>query len=505
MKKITLLVIGCLLLLLPSCKKDFLDTGSTSDMDDKAAFTSTGNAANIVNGIYRFLWERYSTQNQPGHGGMMLQLDFMGEDIHQAAASWYTNSANGTGNWVNHKNDTYIWTEFPFRLYYGVIGNANTLIENVDAASGPDGDKDQLKAEALTLRAWSYFNLVQLFGKRYVAGTNNSQPGVSMPLSAKEVRLPRSTVEEVYAQIHRDLDAALALFPQATPIPIGLSSSSANLKSHVGLSAARAIKARVALTQQDYVQAATYARLVIDEGGYSLMSHAQYREGFNNLQNPEWIWGAFIQDDQGDTFGSFHGQISWDGNTTYIRTRPKRINAALYAQISPTDVRREMWEPAPNATNFPLPLPTYVHEPYMSRKFKTRKTPTIGDVPYIRLAEMYLVLAESLARTPGRESEAAQALFTLARNRDAAYTLSTRTGAALVDEILVQRRVELWGEGFRFFDLKRLNLPLDRTVVPNFVSAAVGGAMQVPAGDPKWQFAIPIEELQANPNSAPNE
>lgn len=51
-----------------------------------------------------------------------------------------------------------------------------------------------------------------------------------------------------------------------------------------------------------------------------------------------------------------------------------------------------------------------------------------------------------------------------AKNRDASYTLSTNTGQALIDEIMVQRRVELWGEGFRFLDLKRLNLPLDRTV-----------------------------------------
>jgi starch-binding outer membrane protein, SusD/RagB family len=163
-----------------------------------------------------------------------------------------------------------------------------------------------------------------------------------------------------------------------------------------------------------------------------------------------------------------------------------------------------MWEPAPTAANFPLPASTYIREPYMNRKFKTRALPTIGDVPYIRLAEMYLILAEAYARTPGKESDAKAALFTLAKNRDASYTLSSNSGQALINEILVQRRVELWGEGFRYFDLKRLNLPLDRTVVPNFVSAAVGGVMQVPAGDNRWVFAIPISELQANPNSTQN-
>ena len=140
----------------------------------------------------------------------------------------------------------------------------------------------------------------------------------------------------------------------------------------------------------------------------------------------------------------------------------------------------------------------------MSRKFKTRNTPTIGDVPYIRLAEMHLTLAEAYARTPGKETDAQNALRVLAVNRDPNYVLSTNTGQALIDEIMVQRRVELWGEGFRFYDLKRLNLPLDRTVVPNFVSASVGSVMQIPAGDDRWVFSIPIDEIQANPNTSQN-
>jgi starch-binding outer membrane protein, SusD/RagB family len=152
-----------------------------------------------------------------------------------------------------------------------------------------------------------------------------------------------------------------------------------------------------------------------------------------------------------------------------------------------------------------LPASNYVRQPYMSRKFKTRAAPTIGDVPYIRLAEMYLIVAEANAKIPGKEAEAKAALLTLAKNRDPNYTLSTNSGPALINEILVQRRVELWGEGFRFFDLKRLNQPLDRTAVPNFVPASVGGTMQVPAGDPRWVFVIPTFEIQANPNTVQNE
>lgn len=483
-------------LIVTSCKKDFLDTKPTSSAAEADIFTTTTNASNVINGIYRYMYFRYSDQNQPGQGGIMLNMDFMGEDLHQSVGTWYTTAGSGTGGWVSHKNDASGWVSYPFRFYYRCIGNANALIENIDAAVGPDADKKRLKAESLSMRAWAYFNLVQIYAKRYVAGTTNGQPGVSMPLSAKDLKLPRSTVEQVYAQINKDLDDALALFPTASAAPN---------KSHLSLNAARAIKARVALTQQNYTTAASFSKQVIDANAYSLMDSTQYRSGFNNISNTEWIWGAFVQDDQGDTFGSYFAQISWDGNTTYIRSRPKRINSALYTLIPATDVRKTMWEPAPTATNFPLPAPTYIREPYMSRKFKTRALPTIGDVPYIRLAEMYLILAEANANIAGKETDARNALFTLVKKRDASYTLSTNTGAALINEILVQRRVELWGEGFRFFDLKRLNLPLDRTTVPNYVSASVGGVMQIPAGDNRWQFAIPIAELQANPNSSQND
>ena len=493
--KISLLLIA---VLFSNCKKDFLDTKPTASVDDTNIFTTTTNSKNVINGIYRYMYTRYSTQNQPGHGGMMLQLDFMGEDIGLAVQSWYTNAANGAANYIEMRNDADIWVEFPFRLYYRVIGNANAIMDNIDAAQGPDVDKAMLKAEALTVRAWAYHNLVRLFAKRYdKASKPNTQLGVSMPLSAKEVKLPRSTVEEVYAQINKDLDAAIGFYAVAT--------APAN-KSHLSIDAARAIKASVALTMQEYEVAATYAQQVNTNNKYTLMTEAQYQTGFNNISNPEWIWGAYLQADQGDTFANFHGQISLDGNTTFIRDRPKRINSALYDLIPATDVRKKMWEPNPTTANFPLPAATFKREPYMSRKFKIREAnTTLGDVPYIRLAEVYLTLAEALANIPGREAEARQKLYDLNRTRNASYALSTNTGAALIEEILVYRRVELWGEGHRFYDLKRLNRGLDRRTAPNYVAASVGDVMVVSAGDPRWQWVIPRAEIQANTNTKQND
>jgi hypothetical protein len=495
MKKILMPIFA--LIFLASCKKEFLDTSPTTAVADTDVFTTTANGETVINGIYRYLYSRFDNQNTPGQGGVMLMLDFMGEDLTQAVANWYT-PGNGTGGWINQKNPDNSYVAYPFRMYYRCIGNANSIIENVDNSTGSVGDKNRLKAEALAMRAWSYFNLVQIYGKRYDATvSDNSQLGVSLALSSTASKLPRATVQQVYTQINKDLADAVAAFNAA---------SAPRNKSHLSLRATYAIWARVALVQQNWVKAAEYANQVITLGGFSLMSNTQYQAGFNDLSNPEWLWGAFVQDDQGDTFGSFLAQISYNGNTTYIRGVPKRINEALYNLISNTDVRKKMWEPSPNTTNFPLPSTAFARQPYMSRKFSIRNLPTIGDVPYIRLAEVYLILAEAYARIPGRETDARNALYTLAVNRDPSYILSTNTGQALINEILVQRRVELWAEGHRWLDLKRMNMPLDRTVVPNYVPASAGGVMQVPAPSASelWQFLIPTFEMQANPNAVQN-
>ena len=496
MKKLIFLLIT--IITFASCKKEYFDERPTGEVDDASIYATTGNASNVINGIYRYLYSRFDNQNTPGQGGVMLMLDFMGEDLHQALATWYTLPGSGTGGWVSHRNDNSSYVAYPFRMYYRCIGNSNALIENIDKTVGLQADKNRLKAEALTMRAWSYFNLVQIYAKRYDStAIPNIQAGLSMPLKADDQKLPRSTVEEVYKQINKDLNDAVELFATAS------APATSNVKSHLRLRAAHAIIARVALTQQFYNKAIQAAQQVISLGGSSLMTNAQYQAGFNDINNPEWIWAAFVQDDQGDVFGSYMGQISLDGNTSYVRGVPKRINQALYDWIPSTDVRKSMWEPAPTVSNFPLPTTAFARTPYMSRKFKIRNLPTIGDVPYIRLAEMYLIIAESNARL-GRELPAKQALFTLASTRNSSYVLSANTGAALITEILNNRRVEFWAEGFRWYDLKRLNLPLDRTVVPNYVSASAGGVLQIPAGSNLWQFVLPITEIQANPNISQN-
>ncbi|MEO7292737.1 MAG: RagB/SusD family nutrient uptake outer membrane protein [Ginsengibacter sp.] len=486
------LLIAFLLIVFNSCRKTYLDTVPTDQVSSASAFTTTTNAFAALNGIHRSLYVQYYRGDQGGQGANMLYMEAMGDDwvMNAQANGWWINEYK----WLSHRSATSLVPFFNYVFYYAIIGNANLIIQNIDGASGPDIDKKAIKAEALTFRAFSYFQMIRLFGKRFDKNMPNDGPGLPLVLEAKTTATPRSTVAEAYNQINKDLDAAIALFPGYKRIN----------KSHFDLSVAKGIKARVALTQQNYTVAAQMANEA--RQGYSLMSNTDYFKGFNDFNNAEWMWGSHQQDDANTFFFSFFAHASANFSSTQIRGNPKSIYTVLYNKISATDIRKGLWDPTGTNTSFPVPINSAgqdvgTRKPYQQRKFLTANgiTPTgssnsIGDVPYMRASEMYLIEAEARARAGGQDAAAAAVLFALVKQRDPGYVLSVNTGQALIDEIMIQRRIELWGEGFRWYDLKRTNSPLDRTG-GNHQIGLTGGLFSVPAGDKTWEWLIPQSEI----------
>ena len=477
--------IGCLVLLFTSCKKSYLETSPTGSTASSTVFRTTANALTALNGIHRDLYIQFSgNQDQGGEGSVMINLDMLGEDLVMTTAGngWF----NATYQWQAHRNVNSTTAYYMYAFFYQIISNANQIINNVDQSEGPEADKKWIKGQAQIYRGWAYFNLVQIYGKRYDAGTKPNAPaGVPLVLTYTIQGQPRATVEEVYTQINKDIADAITNVT-------GYNRSGD--KSQLDVSVAKGIKARVALTMQDWATAAQLASEA--RTGYTLMSTAQYLQGFNDVTNPEWIWGSHQISDQSTYFYSFFAFMSANYNSTNIRTNPKAINSTLYDKISTTDVRKQLWDPTGTNTSFPIP-PSGVRKAYMNRKFLAASSSnSIGDLPYMRAAEMYLIEAEARARS-GQEPLAQELLYTLVKARDANYIKSNNTGPALINEILLQRRIELWGEGFRFFDLKRLNQPLDRTSANHQQSLAT--VLAVPAGDARWEFLFPQSEINANP------
>ncbi len=468
-----------------SCENVYLDTTPTASIDAGSAYSTTKNAAAAINGIYRSFIVRYlSSQGHSGHPAMMIILDHLGEDmvLGTTAASWHV----GETRWTAHRSDVNVLSQFPYEMYYRIIGNANIGIANIDKAVGPAADRNTLKGEALALRAFGYFNLVQLYGKRYNAAAKpNTQLGVPLVLEPSTEGKARNTVEEVYTQINKDLAEAAAL----------LTSSRVN-KSHINLNVVKGLQARVALVQQDWANAAKFAAEA--RAGYQPMNATQYQDGFADITNPEWMWGFDHLEDQTEYFGAYHSYISCNYNSTVIRTYPKVINNLLYKQIPATDVRSKMWVENPTAANSIVP-PGGVRPKFLNQKFRLPGVPSTsaqGDVPYMRAAEMYLIEAEAKARL-NDAAGASKVLFDLIKTRDASYVQSTSTGNALLEEILIHRRIELWGEGHRFLDLKRMNAPLNRNGTNAIASIAL--LYDVAPGDVRWEFLIPRREINANP------
>lgn len=477
-----------------SCEEEFLDTYPTTSVSATEALASTKNAFAALNGIHRMMYAQFDVQGaqgQAGEGSINLFRDYMGEDIVFPRAGGSTGYV-GFMQWQSHRNVDDGSLRYVYRFYYRVISNANILINGIDKVSGSEADRKVIKGQALAYRGWAHFQLVQLWGKRYDANTKpNSQLGVPILLDNILEGQARATVEEVYTQVNKDLDEALALL-------VGYARIGTAAKSNIDVNVVQGFKARVALTQQNWQAAATAA--VEARKGYMLMDTTAYVAGFNNITNPEWIWGSRQIDDHNSFFWSYFAYNSANFNSTVLRTQPRAINGPLWDSISVTDVRKKVWDKT--GATVPIP-PGGARVAYQNKKFLSQSSSSsVGDVVLMRAAEMYLIEAEAKARS-GDEAGGRQALFTLVKARDRNYVLSTKTGQALINEIFFNRRIEFWGEGFRFTDLKRNNLPLNRNGIPNHVAALIA-VYDIPAGDVRWEWLFPQDELNTNASIVQN-
>ncbi|RPD98879.1 RagB/SusD family nutrient uptake outer membrane protein [Aureibaculum marinum] len=490
MKKIFIIFIGILAtnVLFTACDKDFLETSPTDQIGADVVTATTDNAMAALNGIHRALYIRYGSQGRGGAGHFNMHMSEMGEDHVFNSSTWTT-----ALRWILTDSPTNSYNTAHWAMFYEWIANANILIAGIDDAVGEQDDKDNIKGQALLYRAYCHFMLVQTWAGRYVKGQNNDQLGVPLKTEPSTEPIARSTVEEVYTQINKDIDDAIVL----------LEGKSRPNKSHLNQSIAKGLKARVALVQGNWDIAAQYA--VEARDGYDLMDQETYKKGFSTSldQNSEFMWASHIVEDQTNYFGNLGAYISRNYSSSSIRANPRSINKPLYDMIPETDVRKILWSEDGEHADLPDGYEissNHSRYPYTNQKFLAESTSvSLMDVPMMRAAEMYLIEAEALARD-GQDGLAAQVLFDLVSTRDDNYVLSTNTGQDLIDEIMIQRRIELWGEGFRWLDLKRLALPLNREEPgSNHTSSRVGGVLRVEPDDNRWVWLIPQDEMDANP------
>ena len=521
MKKFSIIALALAVLVSFGCSKDYLNTQPTGSVNPDQLFETTDAAAVALNGLGKLMHRQYGAYGQGYNGEGTVRL-YMGEypgcNLMKGNSTTAKNYANGSlFVSVTSTYASYIWY-----YYYMVIANANTLISRIDAAEGEQADRDFIKAQALCYRAYCYSNLVQIFGRRWSDGPE--KPSCVLRLTGEEPdALDRSSAQDVYTQIYKDLDDAITLFNAS-----GKANKRSATATHImDLDVAYAIYARAALTREDWANALKYAQLA--RANHPLMSVADEKSGFCN-PNKEWIWSIYGAEDETLYYYDYFCYASYNASTSTMRNYPILISKHLFDQIPATDIRRAFWlDPAayPGTYNtntckaksqtssnalyaYGMAYATQDGRvglqsnscvfAYMNFKIHNNSQPGIGHLCLFRASEMLLIEAEAKYRIGGQEDDVRALLVELNKTsgRDPAY-VCIKTGDALMDEIKLYRGIELWGEGFNWFDLKRWGDSISRKAY-----AAGGNWMSDfavsfgPNDKNNWTLSIPRIETDYN-------
>ncbi len=462
MKKIlNLTLIIASFLTIFSCSEEDLNTSSTQEASGATVFKSANDAYVALNGIYRMTylsgWTASNTHQNFGIMSTNLYADLMGEDMvqHEQGNGWFWYDY---GYQVRSRYTSTSWRPYAsWNFYYTLISNVNYILAAVsESTSGSKADVNNVLGQAHAIRAYCYFYLIQSFQKTYIGHENS--PGVPLytePTSAETEGKPRGTVQQVYDLINADIDKAIVLLKDATP---------QMHKSHIDYYVANAIKARIALVQDRWADAEVCAKEALLKPSLSLAGSEDVLTGFNSISMKGVMWGAEVIEDQATTYASFYAHM--DASTDmYANGSRKCISNWLYAQIPITDARRQWWNGV--VTNEES---TGVNCSYNQFKYRWRTAGSYAsDYIYMRAEEMVLTVAEALCRQ-GKYGEARTYISQLGDKRDSNYATrlakvsdskeqtfsSEGVVTTLLDEILVQRRIELWCEIGRIFDVMRL-------------------------------------------------
>lgn len=485
MKKYNLLLIALSSLLIVSCGKNYLETAPSASVSEADMLSSLTGAETVMDGINRATYSFYSAHDRFGQKSVDYILDCLGDDFYPTEngygwfVSWY--------KWIEHRSKNSGNLEYVWSYYYDMINNANLVIDNLEKLQvlpTEENKKRALLAQAYTYRGHSHYYLVQLFGEK----------GNGVPYSTKSNPEPmaRETVAKVYELVNKDLVHAIKLFDEG-----GGKFARKNI-SQINKNVTRAIQAKVALTEGKWQDAATFAKEA--RTGFSLCNDYMY--GWNK-KNEEWIWGALLIDEQQTSFASFfsHSDPFFGGYGTMGNHHV--MSKGLFDFLPADDTRKLLSQPELFFSEEDLGE-YFGNKARASFKF-TGMGEWTNDYIYIKAGEMYIIEAEAYARL-GMSTEAQNALNELnrARTEEKArpnYKDITLTGDALIQEILMYRRAELWGDGQRFLDIKRLGQDMSQR-------AGQPLAEQTPTikvGDKMFTFLIPQQEMDSNPKMVQNE
>ena len=478
--------------MLASCAEEQLETAPTTSMSG-TSLMANGNAALVpLNGIYRSMytagWSTGGNTHQCfGISAYNLMAEVMGDDLIMGAQGsgwfWFDCVYN-----VKARYTTTSWRSYDlWNAYYTWISNANYILAAEETMEGTSEERGYALGQAYAIRAYSYYMLAQSFARTYKG--HESEPCCPIytePTTADTEGQPRSTVQQVYDLIVSDMDKALEY----------LEGTSRKHISHIGYDVALGLRARIALTMEDWATAKNMAKAAIAASGCEIIPVKDF-VGTNDADADNVMWAADIIADQSGMYASFFSHMST--GVSYGSSARKLINKELYAKMGVNDTRLAWWDPTDS-------------KGYQQKKFEFSDLQTwMGDYIWMRVEEMYLTAAEAECRM-GDEAAAKADLMALMSKRDPSYSCEHLTGTAmgkltnewtgsLLEEITIQRRIELWGEAGRIYDIRRYKQGFRRTEAQGWPAAALLAGR--PTENPEnwmWVLTIPQAEFDGNVN-----
>ncbi len=459
MKNIKINIVGFIMiafasLILSSCKKEFLDLKPYTSLQPADALKSEADVQVALRGAYASL----RGVDIFGRSAPVLG-DLMADNIYV--------SAQNSNRYVNYNQYVQIVTDGNaqgmWQQGYNCILRCNNIINSPLAANI---NVNQYKGEAYAIRALMYFTLVRFYAKPY--REDPAAFGVPIVTTFDATLKPgRSKISEVYTLILADLAQAYNLMTLFTNT------------SQFSKYAAKGLEAKVHLTKGDMPNALIAANDVINNSGFAAVTTLNYASYWGNP-----VIGTVKLETLFEVSSDAVGNLAFDA-LGYIYNQggygDMICSDDLAALYSATDVRKTVALQAGVRAS----LPSWFVKKYIN--IATDR----DDTKILRLADIYLIAAEASA--PVNETNAKTFLNFVATRRDASFTGFTSTGAALVDDIIQERRKELAFEGDRFHDLNRLKRPIIRSL--NYPASALTIAYPFD----KRLLPIPQVETDANP------
>lgn len=470
MKKIiyifTLLVIA---LSFQSCREEYLNEPQPTDAIAPEVIYSTYEGAQAhIAGILRRTRGQFpqasgvSSTDAGNLGSMYFARENKG-NISINNNSWFSFDYAHENREANFRRTSFTW-----RFLYYLINQVNASITGVEESAGiASVDKNKLLGQLYTMRAMFYFELSLEFQHTYKYDTALFAP----PIYKKSGELagkPLSTQKEMYEFIVSDLEKAIAI-----------GSDERVDKSYFNKSVSYAVAARVYQVMENWDKAAAYAKLAYGGVPESALSPEAYQLGFDNMnEGKEWLLADPQSADQSNYYylapHAFYTRTESAYNNTFI-------TKSFPLLFTSTDVRYQFAKTT--ATDY---------RQWYTKKFKFAFD---AHLPLIRTPEMILIEAEALYHTS--PNQAHDLLFKLQKNRDINAVKSLNTGSALLEEILLERKKELYGEiGVEWYDAKRLR----RGIVRDSWHRVNLASNPLTPDDKRFYLLIPQAELDANPN-----